>query len=140
MSGRISKQSIYGQNQIPETQHKIGRIREALGDSARQQKDGSKFRQQNYPLRKNEIIDVVTDLRIRYKSISPLKDTDYFDDGEFYGFRGDFAQNKERWPEEMEIEIECQPGIIDTYGNDTEEWKEAHMEYEKLKRRIRKTN
>ena len=62
---------------------------------------------------------------MRYKSISPLKDSDGFGDEEFYGFAGDFEQNKERWGHEMEIEIAGQEELIDTYGNDTEEWQEA---------------
>ena len=43
------------------------------------------IRDENCQRGKIEIYDVVKDLRIRYKSISPLKDTEAFGDGEFDG-------------------------------------------------------
>ena len=66
---------------------------------------------------------------MRYKSIAPLEDTDDFSDVEFYGFRGDIGKNKERCKEEMEIDIDGQKEITDTYSNDTQEWEEEKMKY-----------
>ena len=43
----------------------------------------------------------------------------------------DFAaisNTKEGWRQDKEIEIEGQAEIIDTYSNDTQEWKAAHAE------------
>ena len=66
-----------------------------------------------------------------YKSISPLKEAGDFEDGESHVFRGDVARNKDSWPKENEIE--CRGEIMDTFGKDTGEWQEAHLEYGKLK-------
>ena len=68
-----------------------------------------------------------------YNSSPPLGDTGDFKDGDFYGFFGDFAQNRERWEEEMKFEIEGREEIIDRYSSDTKERKEAQAKYGKLK-------
>ena len=62
----------------------------------------------------------------------PLKDTEGFCDGEFYGLRGDFGRNRERWPEEIKIEMTGRKEIIATYSTDTKEWKASQMKYGKL--------
>ena len=82
---------------MPETQIKIDRIRVELEDFAGQHKEGARFRRMDYKRGKNEIKDDVKYMRIRYKSMSPLRDTGDFEHGEFYGFCGDVEQNKERW-------------------------------------------
>ena len=87
-----------------------------------------KFRQKNYPRKRNRVKAVVNYSRLRYKSISPLIDTDDFAGGEFYWFFGDFETNKERWPEATKLEIERHV-IIYTCSNDTHEWQEAQAEY-----------
>ena len=66
---------------MPETQIKIERLREALRDFVWPQKEGKEFAKQN------EINDVFRDMRSRFKTVAPLKDTDYFEDAEFYVFR-----------------------------------------------------
>ena len=48
MIGRVLQQLIYRQSQIPETPVKIGRIREASGDFARQKKEGTEFAKRKY--------------------------------------------------------------------------------------------
>ena len=73
-------------------------------------------------------------MRVRYKSISPLKDAGDSVDEESHGFRGDVAQSKYSW--QKELEIEGREEIIDTFGNDTWGWGESHLEYRKLKRRL----
>ena len=73
------------------------------------------------------------DLRFRYKSIYTLKDTDDFDGAEFYGFRGDFEQNKATFQEQMGIEMGRSKEIIDTSGEDTKEWLEGEVMYDQLK-------
>ena len=77
---------------MPEPQIKIGRIREASGDFARQHKEGWGPAKKNYIRRETEIMGVFRDLRIRYKTELPLKDTDDCEDVEFYGFCGDFEE------------------------------------------------
>ena len=99
---------------MPGAQIKIRIIRGKLQEFVRRMKEGAKFRQWHYPRKQNEIKEVVKCARLRYKSISPLKDAGDFDDGEFYGFCGDFELNKQRWGEEMETEIEGRQEIIDT--------------------------
>ena len=71
---------------------KIERIREASKRYVSRREEGSEFSNQNYQLKKNEISEVAKDFRARYKSIPPVKDTDGFDDEEFYGLRVDFEQ------------------------------------------------
>ena len=85
-------------------------------------------------MKANGVQGVGEESRVLYKSISPLKDAGDFDDGESHGFRGDVAQNKDSW--QKELEIEGREEIIDTFGNDTGEWEESHLEYGKLKRRL----
>ena len=48
LADRISKRLMYGGNQIPGTQSKIEWVREAPEVSAKQQKEGMKFRKQKY--------------------------------------------------------------------------------------------
>ena len=57
---------------MPETQIKIGMIRESSVGLVRQQNGGAGFQKKDYPRKKNEIKDVVKDLRARYKSILPV--------------------------------------------------------------------
>ena len=47
-----------------------------------------------------------------------------FEDGEFYGFREDFYQKEREIKEELRKEIENKAYVIDTYGEETEEYKE----------------
>ena len=53
-------------------------------------------------------------MRLLYKSIPPLKDTDGIDGGEFYGLRGDIERIMGRRKEEMEIEMYGREEITDT--------------------------
>ena len=116
MSGRVSKQLIYGDKHMPETPFGTGRIREAMTDFVTPQKEGREYTKKNYKRRKTEIKDVVQDLRILDKSISQSKDTDDLGDGEFYGFRGDFAQNKDRRQKEIDVVIASRKEVIGTVG------------------------
>ena len=134
MGGRVSKQLISGGGgQIPENKSKIGAIRRSLGNFVKRQKEGWNSETSTYKRRVGEIKGVSGDFRIRYKSISPLKDTGDFDDGEPHGFSCDYEQNKDAMWEEIEIEMEGRWGIIDAFGNDTEEMRESKLEYVKLK-------
>ena len=91
---------------MPETKIKIESVREASEYLARPRNEDTTSMQKNYHRKQNEIKDFVQDFRIRYRPITPLKDTDGSDGGEFYGLCGNYEQNKERWQKEMEIEIE----------------------------------
>ena len=83
--GVISKQLIYGDKQMPDTQIKIERISESPNDFVRKQKEGRKFAKKNYQRREIGIKGAVNYLRILYKSILPFLDTDDFGDAIFYG-------------------------------------------------------
>ena len=65
---------------MAENQIKIEIIGESPNYCAMRQKEGRKFAKKNYERKKTEIKDVVRYLRIRYKKVSPLKDTDDFED------------------------------------------------------------
>ena len=57
--------------------------------------------------------------------------------GEFYGFRSDFEQRKEKAHEELQKEIEWRRiYTISIYGGDTEEWKEANAKLEEKKQQL----
>ena len=56
--------------------------------------------------------------------------------GEFYVFCIDFEQGKEKVQEELHRQIECDEYTISTYGEDTEEWKEANAKLEEKKRKL----
>ena len=60
---------------------------------------------------------------MRYKSVFSIKDTGGFEYGGFYGFRGEFEQNKETLQEQMRLEMEGRKQIIDTFGEDTKNGK-----------------
>ena len=49
-----------------------------------------------------------------------------FEGEEVYGFRIDSEPRKEKVPEELQKEMECDEYTIATYEEDTEEWKEAN--------------
>ena len=104
-----------------------------MGDFVRHQKEGTKFEKRNYRRKENEIKDVVRDLRLRYKSISPLKDTDGSDGEERRGFFGDFEKIKLSLEEIIRNRNGGHREIIDTFRNDTEAWGEAPMQYGELK-------
>ena len=71
--GRISKFLMYGENQMPETQVQIAKIREAIGEFVRRQKERRQFRKKNYQSRMKVVAEVVKDFRARYKSSPPYK-------------------------------------------------------------------
>ena len=81
----------------------------------------------------NEIIEVGNGLRMRYKSISPLKETGDFGDSYFYGFCDDFDENKGRGQLEIEEEMKGRREVIETSDEYTEDWEEAQIIYETLK-------
>ena len=74
----ISKLLAYGDQQMFETQIKIAEIRQALNDFERQKKEGKQLRKELYP-NESGIKEVPNYLRLRRKSISPLKETCDFD-------------------------------------------------------------
>ena len=80
IEGGISKLLVYGYQQMHEAQIKIGGIRQSLKDFERHQKGRKEFARKNCHLERSEIKEVANDLRMRYKSIAPLKETDDFDD------------------------------------------------------------
>ena len=91
---------------------------------------------ENY-IRGCEVNDVANDLRLRIKTASPIKGTGDSDGSEFYGFRGDFEENKDR--RRLEIEEEegkCRREIIRIFDGDTEEWGDAQQKYGTLKEEL----
>ena len=62
----------------------------------------------------------------------PLKETDGFDDSDFYGFCGDFEENKGRWQLEIEGDAKYQERELAIYNGGTGEWKEAQPMYRRL--------
>ena len=62
------------------------------------------------------------------------KDVGVFRDGEFYGFYTDFERKKEKIQEELRREIEDKEYIMETYGEETEEYMEERMNWEERKR------
>ena len=72
---------------MPETQVRIGKIRNALGEFAQQQKEGRKFAQKNYLRKRNENKRVANDLRVGAVSDLPLKEAGGFDGTDFMGFQ-----------------------------------------------------
>ena len=66
----------------------------------------------------------------------PRQEINGSEDGEFYGFRIDSVQRKEKTQEELRTEIEGDEYTISTYGEDTDEWKEANAKLEEKKREL----
>ena len=94
MGGRILKQLTYGGGKSPKPKFKFRN--RGIWEHSQDRKKKAEIRQKNYRRKQNEMKEVVKYLRLRYKSISPLKGTGDFDGAEFYGFSGDSEQNKER--------------------------------------------
>ena len=63
---------------MPQAQIKIGKIRQSLKDVVWNQQWG--VREKELPSKRDGIKEVANDLRLRYKSISPLNGTDGFGD------------------------------------------------------------
>ena len=61
-----------------------------------------------------------------------------FEDGGFYGFCTDFEQKKERIQCEIRNEMGNKEYEMDTYGEETEEYKEARMSWEERKNELDK--
>ena len=57
-----------------------------------------------------------------------------FEEGEFCGFCDDFTQQKIQG--ELGREVECKEYVIGTYGEETEEYKEAKNGFRGKKKRI----
>ena len=87
---------------MPETQIKIGRIREASGDFVKRQKEGGEFSKKNCERKQTEIKGVAKDLRIRYKSILSLKRYGLFRRWRSLRTSRRFRGNKERTQDEIE--------------------------------------
>ena len=89
--------------------------------------------QRNYIRKRNVTKEVPNDTRLRRGSISPLGDTDGFDDSDFYGFCGVFEQNTGRAKLEIQADMMYQETELEIYNENTEEWEEAQIRYGKLK-------
>ena len=83
---KILKLLVFWDQQIPGTQVRIGEIRESLKEFAHRQKEGRKFAQKNYAMRRNGIKQVASDLRLMASSDFPLGETDDFEGSYFMGF------------------------------------------------------
>ena len=58
---------------------------------------------------------------------TPWKEICDFEDGEFYGFAM-ISNERKKIQEEVRREIESKSYVIDTYGEETEQFKEAKKE------------
>ena len=70
---------------------------------------------------------------MRCKSIYALKETDGPDGSDFYGFFGDFEENKGRGQLGIEEATQYQARDLEIYNEDTEEWEEPQMRYDRFK-------
>ena len=85
-------------------------------------------------MKRNEIQEQVKKLKERGNNMNtPWKEISNFGDEEFYGFCTDFEQKKEKIQDEIRKEIENKEYVMDTYGEETEEYKEARMNWEEKK-------
>ena len=112
-----------------ETQIKIGEIRQALNDSVRQQKETARNFRERIIFDRKEIKEVPIDVRLYYKSISPLEETGALGDAEFSGFRGDSEGDKDRRQFEIGVELKGQESELWIFNDDTGRRGEARMQY-----------
>ena len=95
------------------------------------QREGWGFAQKNYRRRDQRSPN---DLRLRYKSISHLKETDGRDDSAAYGFRGDFDENKGLWELEIGDDMQDRERGLEIFNVDTSDREEDQMKFEMLKK------
>ena len=119
IEGKISKLLAYGDPQMPGAQIKIGEIGQSIKDFVRRQKEGMQFTQNNCIRQSNGIKEIANDFRLRVKSLCPLKETDDFDGSDFYGFCGDFEENKGRWQLEIGEDTQYKGKELEIYNEDT---------------------
>ena len=81
-------------------------------------------------MRETQLAKSVSDLRLLYKSISPLIETDDCDGAEFYGFCDDFWENIGRRPLEIEEDLKFQERELEIFNGDAEECEDAKTKYE----------
>jgi hypothetical protein len=67
----------------------------------------------------------------------PWKEVSEFEDDEFDGFCGDFEQKWSKIRTDLEKGIENEKYVIETFGEDTEEWKEATQKAHDLRENLR---
>ena len=58
----------------------------------------------------------------------PWNEVSEFEDDEFYGFCGDFEQKWSKIRTDLEKGIENEEYVINTFGENTEEWREKRPE------------
>ena len=105
------------------------------------QMEVGEFPRKNYHRQRREIKEVANGLRLRYKSIPPLKEAGDFDGAEFYGFCDDFEENKGLWHLGIDEDLRCRGMELDIFNEDSGGgWKDAQMKYGRpkadLERRI----
>ena len=67
----------------------------------------------------------------------PWKEVSEFEGDEFYGFCGDFEQKWSKIRTDLEKGIESEEYVINTFGENTEEWKEATQKAHEMREELR---
>ena len=98
----------------------------SLNDFARRRKEGRKFAQENYS-RKGRNRTSRQWLEITDRPEAPLTEIGDFDDSDFFGFCSDFEQNAGLGKLGIRDGLNYKERGLETYGEDTQEWKEAQL-------------
>ena len=94
-------------------------------------------KQKKYPEKKKEMARKVRKLKSRGVVIAIyIGEISYFEDEEFYGHRGEFEQKKDKAQADLQKEVESSEFTPLTYGENTEERKEANAKLEDKKKEL----
>ena len=90
----------------------------------------------NYLRKREGINQVANGLRLRSVSDLHLGGAGDFEDPDFYGVRNDFVSMPCQRKLELGGELTLNERDLETYGEEAQEWKEAQLHYENVKRNI----
>ena len=135
---RITKTLLYGKKGKSPVDLKVEKIKRALKDFAKQVKDEKNWKNKQYQERRKKISEKVKGIRVKGENCHlPWKEVSEFEDDEFDGFCGDFEQKWSKIRTDSEKGIEDEEYVIDTFGENTEEWKEATQKAHDLRENLR---
>ena len=110
----------------------------ALKDFAKQAKEERNWKNKQYQERRKKISEKVKGIRVKGENCHlPWKEVSEFEDDEFDGFCGDFEQKWSKIRTDLEKGIEDEKYVIDTFGENTEEWKEATQKAHDMREDLR---
>ena len=135
---RITKTLLYGKKGKSPIDLKVEKIKRALLDFAKQVKDEKNWKYKQYQERRKKISEKVKGIRVKGENCHlPWKEVSEFEDDEFDGFCSDFEQKWSKIRTDLEKGIENEEYVIGTFGEDTEEWKEATQKAHDLRENLR---